>query len=299
MNASRARAVRSALAVLGACAVGLVATESGCSGADACDTTGYCCCETGHDTSAFAVCKDGTPSCDGISGTLHSGQGCNTGCGGDMVTASPLLSVDIFDQQTAVGDRPLHVMGVTDLAGVSLRTYPELGEVAVSKVVDAGPAFEITPTAKLDDRWYVIRVDVPGARMTQATALLSDGTRGVRFRPGSDPRWIGLRLCASSDTVGKVIFDLSEPLAPIADLASVVSIRRVGETAPLCTLTDGASKTGDYAIGGRCPLWVPGVSVTASIGVGLTALSGKPVPARSITVAVVAEATKGCAFHSL
>jgi hypothetical protein len=157
----------------------------------------------------------------------------------------PTVQLEPMDMMTAVGESPLHVL-VSKLraddanaldrvaAAVSLRTWPELEEVAAisSKSVENSGSSEqsgyghvyLHPTTPLADRWYALVLDaVPSGMDVPAFASMhttESGQRVARFRVGSQPVVTGVRIYQKEGQKQVAYVDFSERV--VGDAQSVV-----------------------------------------------------------------------------
>jgi hypothetical protein len=100
------------------------------------------------------------------------------------------------------------------LAILVLQTWPERTPVAFS--ASGRPTTRVIPGEPLQDRWYVMgfSADLP-ADVISHSAPLPDGLHGVRFTPGSHPRFRNFRFCRyglQQPGILRLYADFSEPV---------------------------------------------------------------------------------------
>jgi hypothetical protein len=128
-----------------------------------------------------------------------------------------------------------------------LRTWPALDPVGANLTTRfvAGGTSTVTlaPGAPLADRWYVVSLQTPAAWRFPGFPL-SDGAAGARFRYGSEPRFITVKVCGT-DTATTFSLGFSEPVNTSVADEQRVTIRHEGAGGPTCAgITDHAKPAG-------------------------------------------------------
>ncbi|MBI4704718.1 MAG: hypothetical protein HY744_26750 [Deltaproteobacteria bacterium] len=208
--------------------------------------------------------------------------------------------IEPLDLSSIVGESDLRIgvesrgkelpeAGVEALRGaVELATWPEGQSVRAHLRVtgeqtgDVGPRryVVVKPAARLEDRWYALRVvrlpvgfgwAVPGGYYRER-----DGAVAARFRPGSDPRVWGIQLC-NRQGVNEIVVDFTERLArlPAGEVLAVYQRgQRLGCELHLAAAPEEKSFRQAWL---DCSSLDSQQAIEVRVSAGARALSGKPV----------------------
>lgn len=149
-----------------------------------------------------------------------------------------LLGLQPLDLSTSTGSAPPAIQIASEglvmtaamaeeiAAAATIRTWPELGEIEVSKQItmpspgDRNLVITLAPKTTLPDRWYVVRLEkVPSWLSLPRFPAFSTvgGIATARFRPGREAKFMGAQVCRKSDDRYTVTAYYSERVNVTAD----------------------------------------------------------------------------------
>jgi hypothetical protein len=212
----------------------------------------------------------------------------------------PVIWMEPVDLATATG-KTLTRIGIDNLGGpvsaelldalaaeTSLRTWPDMGEVAAEVVAipsgsgvgaDTRAYVEVRPRDALASGWHVLRVArLPvglAAPRFPAHVTLPDGSIGARFRPDSWPTVVSIRVCERDTGVQTVIADFSERMLIDAGDAAVLTVENSGAVDSACS-TVGGEGTGEGVgdVATTCSGLRASEVVNVSLAAGLVSVGG-------------------------
>lgn len=185
---------------------------------------------------------------------------------GPPMPGPTIVQVEPIDMATSIGTTPIQLIvsnsggpvGQATLtqiaAAVSLKTYPEMGDVplAISNIVDttgqpgqdAYAHIYLSPKSPLADRWYGLSVGALPSTVNwppfPSMLALAGGANMARFRPGSDPMVAGVRSYAKAGGVSIAYVDFSER---VTGAVNAIQLAYADGAATSCVADDPAAPT--------------------------------------------------------
>jgi hypothetical protein len=257
----------------------------------------YDCATPGEPICLAGRCAFGNAATGGVGGSANLGGagGASNSGGGPIRTA--VVTLNPADGTTAAAGMDLALVftdpgSVLDAAAIErvrsavvLATWPEKAQVpaTVTATGTGGPAgatIRVTPGGALSDRWYLLSASAIPTNVVPS-ALLADGSVGVRFRPTSQPRVRTLQICDKEGAGAKLLLTFSEPITYTAPTAGLIGLA-IDDVTSSCDVYQAM----EGALYLTCAQLTATSHATISVGAGLQGASGVPLQPTSFDVNV-------------
>jgi hypothetical protein len=225
---------------------------------------------------------------------------------------SPADMTTLWGEQklrVSIGSGPnLDTAWLQDLAAhLSIRTWPEMEEVASTSTLEPTPSatdigvISIVPRGKLADRWYAVRLSAaPFWIAAPPNHVAPDGSYVVRFRTGSEPM-VATVTFAGGPSKHRLYIALSEPVVAKQSPAGIVQVQDDAGAPAACTDVAFVAGQPMQTLSFDCP------SITAfpnqvSIAAGLVSTTGaamSPVTIAKTDLTLSGSCGEGCQVGSM